>query len=460
MKIFFEHLNGFFTDLFKKEEFWFIVFALGIGGAFLASIPTISTREIIPLIGELVMRTLSLWIFLFLFPFFKLVWLFWKQEQFKRKEEWVMVEICIPRELKKNPRAMEQVLAALHALRNSPGNFKESYLEGQVTKWFSFELVSIGGEIHLYVRVPKKYKDYVEASLFSYYEDIEIREVEDYIAPLPHSCRELIEREVEFWGTEMILAKEDAYPIKTYPNFEHEAEEKQYDPIATFLETLGRTKKEEIAGFHMITVPADVKWKDQWKELLEKIQKPIAPKGDDKKAGQLTPGQVEVLKAVEMNLSKPAFHTLIRIFYFAPKTAFNDGYTKGLTGAFQQYTALNLNAFKGNSAVAPKAGAWSKPYVFPGLRGYHRKERLIAMLTRRDIPPESLVGRILLSSFFSWYTKSKLFVMNIEGLATVFHPPTKVILTSPHLRQVHSKKTSPPIGLAIYGEENEIEHYK
>jgi hypothetical protein len=50
--------------------------------------------------------------------------------------------------------------------------------------------------------------------------------------------------------------------------------------------------------------------------------------------------------------------------------------------------------------------------------------------------------------------------MNVEGLATLFHPPTSVVLTAPHIRRVESRKTGPPAGLAIFGEEGEIEKYK
>ena len=51
-------------------------------------------------------------------------------------------------------------------------------------------------------------------------------------------------------------------------------------------------------------------------------------------------------------------------------------------------------------------------------------------------------------------------MMNTRSLATLFHPPTFLVLTAPHLRRVESKKTGPPAGLAIYGDEGDLEKFK
>jgi hypothetical protein len=49
--------------------------------------------------------------------------------------------------------------------------------------------------------------------------------------------------------------------------------------------------------------------------------------------------------------------------------------------------------------------------------------------------------------------------MNIECLASIFHPPTAGVLTAPHVHRVESKKAGPPAGLAIFGEEGDIESF-
>ena len=55
---------------------------------------------------------------------------------------------------------------------------------------------------------------------------------------------------------------------------------------------------------------------------------------------------------------------------------------------------------------------------------------------------------------------TKRFVLSTRSVATLFHPPTFIALTAPHLRRVESKKTGPPAGLAIYGDEADLGKYK
>ena len=50
--------------------------------------------------------------------------------------------------------------------------------------------------------------------------------------------------------------------------------------------------------------------------------------------------------------------------------------------------------------------------------------------------------------------------MNTKCLATLYHIPTSVVLTEPHLKHLESKRAGPPSGLAIFGEEEELEKYK
>jgi hypothetical protein len=53
-----------------------------------------------------------------------------------------------------------------------------------------------------------------------------------------------------------------------------------------------------------------------------------------------------------------------------------------------------------------------------------------------------------------------MFELNTESLATLFHPPTRMVLTAPHIERVESRKSGAPAGLAVYGEESDIEKFK
>ncbi|MBI2279030.1 MAG: hypothetical protein HYU81_03145 [Candidatus Brennerbacteria bacterium] len=457
----FNHVIEFLAEFFGKEEVWVFLFFVGVGAwivyAFFDAVRII--------LRNFFLYAWPLILFFFLFGIFESFWLFVRQERFKRKEEYVLLELRIPREVKKSPQAMEEVLMAVHALRNAPGTFKEKYLDGEITRIFALELVSFGGEARFFIRMNAGMRGVVEAALYSFYPDLEVREVEDYVGGLPKNQEELAHRRMKVWGTEMVLAREAAYPIRTYDRFENIAEEKQFDPISTFLEVLGKVPKDETVGVQLLLAPAAADWRDGFKDFLEKLKTPttiaVEEEGGSKEVTVArSPGHTDILKAVEENLSKPAFLTLVRIIHFMPESAPKGPPARGALGAFNQFTALDLNNFKANKPTATKTDPWVKPYVFPKTRLRYRQERLLWNYRMREVPPETWAGKFITSHRYHSNFKSERFFMSVKGIATVFHPPTAVVLTAPHLRRTESRRAGPPAGLAIFGEEEEIEKFQ
>jgi hypothetical protein len=411
------------------------------------------------------------WLFAILWPLFRELWLCVKQEKFKASIKWVLLEIKIPREILQSPRAMEQVLAALHTLGNYAGSpktfegFRETYFDGEVTRWFALEMVSFGGEIHFYVRCYVKFKNLVESAFFSFYPDIEISEADDYVDLFPKNVGEVYEKKMDLWGSEMILRDDEILPIKSYPYFENPDEEKTLDPVSTFMEVLGKIKKEEIVAIQYLIAPSRPDWtkSEKVEEYLEKLKKPGAKavsEDETQKLTMRTPGETEVLKAVENNLSKPSFDTLIRFLYLSPKDIFFEQFARrGIAGAFNQYSALNFNGFRLNNGTATRANVYNYPYIFFTTRVEYRKQRILNNYRIREVPPQTSIGKWMSSYFFNSGFSSKRFKMNTEGVASVFHPPTAMVLTAPHVRRLESKKAGPPAGLAIFGEEEEIERF-
>ncbi|RJQ28437.1 hypothetical protein C4571_03635 [Candidatus Parcubacteria bacterium] len=430
------------------------------------------------------------WAFIILLPLFISTWLFWRQEVFKHSIKWTLLELKIPREIRKSPKAMEQLLMVIHGLRNAASDVREKWWDGEITRWYSLEIVSFGGEIHYYLRLYYKQRNLVEAGFFSYYPDVEVIEVEDYTERLPKSVREMKEQGYELWGSEMMIRKESAYPIKSYLDFESPDEDKQYDPMSVFLEVLGKIKKEEFVGIQILIAPASPDWKEKWYPLVEELRlrkekehgsagpgtttefpggplPAFSTKTPDKdqtgnvfRSFMRTPGETDVLKAVEENLSQSAFDTLIRFAYLSPKELFYDSYARrGIVGSFNQYGALDINSFKQNSTISTRVRVWQWPFIFPNRRNEYRKERVLVNYIHRDIPHETFMGELLTSHFLNWNFASHRFEMSVRSLATLFHMPTFLVLTAPHLRRIESRKTGPPAGLPIYGEEGELERF-
>jgi hypothetical protein len=468
---FFKELGSFFEELFTKEETWWIIFLAGLTGAIL--VPFLGLNEVWEAILNFLKLTWWLWVFLVVGPIFLNTWTHWRQEMFKEDINWIVLELKIPRLIEKSSKAMEQVLTALHSLRNSAGDVREKYWDGEVTRWFSLEMVSFGGEIHFYVRCYARLRNLVEAAFFSYYPGLDIIEVPDYISRFPEKVHEMYEKGLDLWGVEMVLQKSEMYPIKTYTDFENEAEEKNFDPISTFLEVLGKLKKTENVGIQILIAAAGSdEWDEKYEPELKKLREPETRKVKGKQMPQggseeyemtimRSPGQVDVLKAVEENLSKPAFDTLIRFAYFSEKATFSDSFPRrGIAGAFNQYAALNLNGLRKNYGIETRARIWNRPFVFPGTRVEYRKARLLMNYRNREVPPETWMGRIITSFLFNWNKASTRFKMNAKCLATVYHIPTSIVLTEPHLKHLEAKKAGPPSGLAIFGEEEELDRYK
>ncbi|MEK7608536.1 MAG: hypothetical protein AAB495_03070 [Patescibacteria group bacterium] len=445
----------------------------------------------------------SIWwiiVFVIFFPIARNAWMSWRQEEYKGRIPFVLLELHIPREIKKSPKGMEQIFSAIHSLRNAPGNLKEWYWEGEVTLWFTFEMVSHGGEIHFYVRTPKKHKELVEAAFFSYYPDIEITQPEEYLDSLPRNMGEVYERGYELWGTELILAKSAAYPIKTYLDFESPDEDKQYDPISAFLEVLGKAKPGEFVGIQIIVAALGPDWSVQFEGLIDSLKdrkekmlrvkkgggssvgtaaefpggilpafsvvKKVAEATSQEQALgrallQRTPGETDVLKAIEENLSFPAFETRIRIMYISPKEIFLENFPRrGISGAFNQYAAVNLNSFRKNTpGVETRGQIWDWPHIFSKYRVRYRKQRMLSSYRSPRLPSKMFTSKLMTSYLFGWNFGAKSFPMNIRCLSSLFHPPTFLVLTAPHIKRVVSRKAGPPAGLPIYGEEGAMDRF-
>ena len=196
---------------------------------------------------------------------------------------------------------------------------------------------------------------------------------------------------------------------------------------------------------------------------------PIKKAGEDdkdafkefRKSFMRTPGETDVLTSVEENLSKPAFETLIRFLYLSPKELFYDTFPRrGIMAIFNQYSSLDLNSFVRNEPTATRTRVWHWPHIAPATRNEYKKQRLLLDYRHRELPHHTFMGRLLTSHWFDFNFKSKTFIMTNRSVATIYHPPTFLVLTAPHIKRVESRKMSPPSGLPIYGGEEDLEKYK
>ena len=391
----------------------------------------------------------------------------WRQIDFQSHVKFVVLEIIMPRENIRSPRAMEQIFLAMHGLGNAPGDPNEKYIEGEVPRRISLEIVSFGGETHFYVRMYHKRRNLVEAAFFSHYPDIELVEVDDYAQNLPKTVQEIYTQGKDMWGTEMLLVKEPAYPIKSYRDFtEEQEEERNIDPLAACLETMSTLKEGELLAIQIVITPDE--WSEDDQNVIEELKAKtgekktlISEEGTESTISMRTPGETDTIRDMEKNLSKPPFKTIIRHIYFSEFEGFYDSFARrGMRAYFNQYSSLGLNGFKDNNAVSTRTRVWYWPYLFPKVRSAMRKQRLLSDYIGRTRPSTSIVETLISSHIMNWNNHSKSIMLNTEGLATLFHPPTVVVLTAPHIKRTESKRASPPAGMPIYAGEEEIDKYQ
>lgn len=362
--------------------------------------------------------------------------------------KWILLEIRVPKEPGRSPRATEQIFTALHGIQGPPIKWKDRFWKGKVPDWFSFEIVGLGGEIHFYVRMTEQYRKLVESQIYAQYPDTELTEVDDYVNELPAS---LPDHTNDLWGAEFMLNKPDAYPIRTYLEFEEKGggpdDLKRIDPLASLTEVLTSLDPGEYLGIQMLIRPTGDGWVKKAQAEIDKFQgkKPkvgediftkavwsidkivpgyVEPKKDEKKEEkpQLTPGKTDALKAIEHSLTKLGFESGIRFIYAAPKDRFHRPHISGVIGSFKQFSSQALNGFKVNGETTP-GGKWP----FKSQQEYSKKLFILNKFKSRSFP-------------------EKYFVLNTEELATVFHFPD-VGVKAPLLPRVETKKGEAPSGL-------------
>lgn len=364
---------------------------------------------------------------------------FWSQQGYiKKNMESVLLELKIPPDLYRTPRAMEQVLIAIHGLRNAPKTWKDIHWDGQVTRWFAFEIVSQGGTLRFFVRTPASLKNLVEAALFSYYPEVEIAVVPDYVADLPATVFELAEQGLDLWGTEIAAAKDPVIPFKTYQSFSS-GEKDGIDPLSSMIEVLGKLKPGEFAAMQIVAAPAGKDWNKGGAEVIAKI----------KESGALTPGETANVKEIEDNISKPAYDALVRGVYIAPAEGFSSAFAAaGITNALNQLSGPKYNAF------APTLGTKGS-----GLALRDMKARMLWAFRTRAVPQHEWWGKYMTSTKYYKNYNEKWAPLSVETLATMFHPLTSSVLTAPHLERLASRRVSAPAGLPIYGDDEAIKRF-
>lgn len=409
------------------------------------------------------------WFFtpIILWSVFELMWVNYRQEKYFRSIEWELLEVKVSKEMEKRPKTMEEFFSGLYSTYDVMiDTLYDIYVGGVIDLWFSFEIVSKEGDIHFYIRTPKPSRSLIESQIYSQYPDAEIQEVDDYVTDIPD---DIPSKDYDLWGTDMTLLKEDAYPLRTYKEFEDMASGEFIDPISSVIEGVSKLDKGEQIWIQILVRAADDSWKEEANSLVlrligrkdnkkkksfnpfsiiideivdlarytilgafstqESIEKAEKEKSKEDEAISLmlhlSPGEKNVVTAIEESIRRPGFETDIRWIYLAKRDIFDK--VKGnaiVFSYFTQFGSQDLNALIPNSDT--KTSAY---YFLTELRKGIRKRNILRKYKRREFD-------------------EKGYVLNTEELATIFHFPT-IEVKAPVAPRIEAKKGKPPTGLPV-----------
>lgn len=413
---------------------------------------------------------------------FSFLWLWWRTDIFLSKQRSIVLEIKLPKKQPKPIRAMEVVLSSVHAAIYQPPDLWEKWIDGQVQLSLALEMVSIDGEPHFFLRLPAQFRDAVESSFYSQYPEIEISEADDYTKQVPQS---IPNKEWDLFGCSYKMIKPDYYPIKTYTEFETEqekTEEKKIDPIAGLLEAMAKIKKGEQLWFQFLIEPVgdadELKalwmvtkkgsysiWKKGGEALRDKLarrdvpvkeQKPIiqgaaeilisGPPAEEKKEQKdifppemkLTPGEREILGAMEKKMSKPVFNVALRFIYLGKRDVWFKPNFRLAFAFFNEYTTTNLNALFPNGETLTKI---KKSLFFPFLNNKTLMDRRKYLRCRQ-------LFRNYIKRFPTYFPKlGGTYMMSTEEVASLFHFPSEETAPAPGISRVEAKKGTVPHSL-------------
>ena len=398
--------------------------------------------DLLPRVINVIVLLSPIWGVLFLVIIFWNMWLAYVRADFLSKQEYILLEIELPKEQFKSPLAMELVLNTLNQT-GGDGNFIDKYMKGKVRPWFSLELVSIEGNFHFFIWTRKNFVDLIESQIYSQYPQSKVQEVEDYTNFLRYS-----KESFSLWGCEFKLTKADPYPIKTYIDYgldKDPKEEQKIDPITPTIEFLGSIGQKEYIWIQIL-IRANKKektkkgswfkktdWRGEAEDLINDLMKrdPKTKASVSEKHPNLTKEENDVISAIQNAIAKPGFDCGIRGIYLAESDKFKPINITGLTGTFKQYSSANLNGIVPTGGLTIFNYPWQD---FKEIRQNKVRKELFDSYRRR--------------SYFHPPYKKKAFVLSSEELATIFHFPGQVVQT-PTFKRIESNRSEPPMNLPI-----------
>jgi hypothetical protein len=363
-----------------------------------------------------------------------------KTGQITRSLNMVILQISVAKNLEKQSQdkreEQKECISIMEQLFASLSNIREEMMKKIIYGPFylSFEIATPidSKEIFFYVSVPKKFQSIIEKQINSFYQDAEIKRVDDYNIFVPNGGSA---------ASYMTLKKRHIFPIKTYQQLET-------DPLLNITNVFSKIPNGEGAALQVIIKPIGNVWQKASKDAIKLMQKGKGfesghvessfvmkaikeftsiisvsnSKTDEQKKQEelqinLTPEQEETIKAVETKSTKIGFETNVRLIASAQTKEKARILLKELENSFSQFNAPNLNSFKITETFLNKVG---------------------------------FLNKTIYNFIFRNFEKSRKIILNTEELASIFHFPIATTET-PQIKWLKAKQAPPPNNIVSEG---------
>lgn len=392
-----------------------------------------------------IFATVPLWLPYLTFNLFFGTYMFMVGLKFRIKSGRKIFEIVLPPEVFKSPEAMEFVFTQIFN-KASPDNLMETYLDGKRPLPYTFELVSKGGDVRFYATLPEKNTYGLRDAMYSQYPGVELRELDiDYTAEIPSDLSGWA-----FMSFHMNKKKDSEIPIKTYVEFGMDKlpkEEQKVDPMTPMLEMLSGIKPNQQMWIQFILIAhreqefklGQLHKQDSWEGgVYKKIDEMMGRDTSKSKMDEdenpdvvrLTPGERDLISAMERNVGKYAYEFNCRVVYLSTDPRNYDG------GLFSRF----LRSFAATEVVKRNGLGmkWRTDFNYRMFSDPFGK--IIPALKQQEL--REYKQRILVPKTSGAANK----IMTVEELATIFHLPGTVALT-PTLNRVQSNRGEAPTNL-------------
>ncbi len=368
------------------------------------------------------------------------------------QQDWILLEIQMPRDTRKSPLAMEAFFSNIH-LAPGEGTWYKKFWLGRTRPWYSMEIVSLGGRVHFYIWTRKPFRHVIETYLYAQYPGVAVVEATDYTRLIDPT-----HAPYQMWGCEYEKKSADPVPIKTYVEFGLDKiakPEETTDPLSQVVEFMGSLSPNEQLWIHIIIRYSKGEkyggkrnaqgkrytWVDEGLEIIEDIRQSTVKKVSytDAMTGEKretegfpnpTKGQMEAMAAIGRNTSKLCFDVGMRAVYVAKEGHFRDYIGNFVTQIFRPFASADQQ-------IAPQS-LWSEefqdfPWEDPKKVKYNEEMHHLLEFTRRRA--------YFHAPYIGPYTQ-----MSTEELASIYHIPSSTT-TAPNLPRIQSNTVDAPSNL-------------